>query len=250
MAALADAVRAGFGLHDRQLKVYEIAAERTLSSQSIRQCIGDAPSTASRSFGVYASPPIGGGIIEGFRMSTLLLLPGDGIGPEVIEEVKRVSSRLCNDLVLEERDWGGASFRYSWHTLDGRGRGEGAGLGRGVDGRGRRTEMGECAPRPSSGSGPILRLRAAMEVYANLRPAVCFDALSDASALKQEVVAGLDIMIVRELTGGVYFGTPRVHRDPGRRPAARRRHPGLYHSRDRARLAAPPSNWRAAAGTR
>ncbi|MFM2356725.1 MAG: hypothetical protein RLZZ528_2461, partial [Pseudomonadota bacterium] len=60
--------------------------------------------------------------------------------------------------------------------------------------------------RPEMG---LLGLRKAMDVYANLRPALCFDALADASSLKRELVAGLDIMIVRELTGGVYFGEPR-----------------------------------------
>jgi 3-isopropylmalate dehydrogenase len=55
----------------------------------------------------------------------------------------------------------------------------------------------------------LLGLRKAMQVFANLRPALCFDALADASTLKREIVAGLDIMIVRELTGGVYFGEPR-----------------------------------------
>jgi 3-isopropylmalate dehydrogenase len=60
--------------------------------------------------------------------------------------------------------------------------------------------------RPEAG---LLRLRKSMDVFANLRPAICFDALADASTLKHEVVAGLDIMIVRELCGGVYFGQPR-----------------------------------------
>ena len=55
----------------------------------------------------------------------------------------------------------------------------------------------------------LLRLRKEMDLYANLRPAQCFDALADFSSLKREIVAGLDIMIVRELTSGVYFGEPR-----------------------------------------
>ena len=65
------------------------------------------------------------------------------------------------------------------------------------------------APRDKRPEAVLLRLRQDMDVYANLRPALCFDALKDASPLKPEVVAGLDIMIVRELTGGVYFGQPR-----------------------------------------
>src|SRR5690606_758395 len=61
----------------------------------------------------------------------------------------------------------------------------------------------------------LLRLRKDLELFANLRPAVCFDALVDASSLKPELVSGLDIMIVRELTGGVYFGEPRGIQDLG-----------------------------------
>ena len=141
-------------------------------------------------------------------MSTFLLLPGDGIGPEVIEEVKRVSSRLLNDLEIVERPFGGTSFDLHGtpFTDDARGLAlsSDAVLMGAVGG-----PQWASAPRDKRPEAGILGLRAAMEVYANLRPAVCFDALSDASTLKQEVVAGLDIMIVRELTGGVYFGTPR-----------------------------------------
>ena len=141
-------------------------------------------------------------------MSTLLLLPGDGIGPEVIEQVSRIASRLCNDLVLEERDWGGASYdKHGTPLTD-----EAEQLALHSDA----VLMGAAggpqwasAPRHLRPEAGILRLRAAMEVYANLRPAICFDELADASSLKPEVVRGLDIMIVRELTGGVYFGTPR-----------------------------------------
>ena len=81
----------------------------------------------------------------------------------------------------------------------------------------------------------LLRLRKDMELFANLRPAIVFDALAEASTLKTELVRGLDIMIVRELTGGVYFGEPARHRDPARRQPPRRQHPGLYDRRDRAR---------------
>ncbi len=141
-------------------------------------------------------------------MSTLLLLPGDGIGPEVIEEVKRVSNRLCNDLVLEERDWGGASYDIHGTPLTDEAEAKALASDAVLMGAAGGPKWASV-PRHLRPEAGILRLRAAMEVYANLRPAVCFDALSDASSLKKEVVAGLDIMIVRELTGGVYFGTPR-----------------------------------------
>jgi len=67
----------------------------------------------------------------------------------------------------------------------------------------------EDAPRALRPEAGLLRLRSEMQVYANLRPAICFPSMADASTLKREVVEGLDLMIVRELTGGVYFGQPR-----------------------------------------
>jgi 3-isopropylmalate dehydrogenase len=141
-------------------------------------------------------------------MTTLLLLPGDGIGPEVIGQVRRVAARLANDLTLDERDFGGCSFDKHGTPLTAEA--EAAAL------KADAVLMGAVggpqwanAPRDKRPESGLLRLRQAMGVYANLRPALCFDALKDASALKPEVVAGLDIMIVRELTGGVYFGEPR-----------------------------------------
>jgi len=110
-------------------------------------------------------------------MQTLLLLPGDGIGPEVCAEVRRVAAALTPDIQVTEAIYGGASY----------------------DAHGTPLTDGVLAQALSS----------TMQVFANLRPALCFDALADASSLKRDVVAGLDIMIVRELTGGVYFGEPR-----------------------------------------
>ncbi len=141
-------------------------------------------------------------------MSTLLLLPGDGIGPEVIDQVRRIAARLTNDLTLDERAFGGASFEAHGTPLTEEA--EAAAL------KADAVLMGAVggprwanAPRDKRPEAGLLRLRQAMGVYANLRPALCFEALRDASALKPEIVAGLDIMIVRELTGGVYFGQPR-----------------------------------------
>src|ERR1700684_4400398 len=141
-------------------------------------------------------------------MSTLLLLPGDGIGPEVIEQVRRVAARLTNDLTLDEHDFGGRSFDAHGTPLTDEA--EAAAL------KADAVLMGAVggpkwasAPRDKRPESGLLRLRQAMGVYANLRPALCFDALKDASALKPEVVAGLDILIVRELTGGVYFCEPK-----------------------------------------
>ncbi len=141
-------------------------------------------------------------------MTTLLVLPGDGIGPEVIEQVRRVAGRLANDLTIDERAFGGTSFdRFGTPLTD-----EAEAVALASDA----VLMGAVggpkwagAPRDKRPEAGLLRLRQAMGVYANLRPAICFDALAGASALKPEFVSGLDIMIVRELTGGVYFGQPR-----------------------------------------
>jgi 3-isopropylmalate dehydrogenase len=141
-------------------------------------------------------------------MPTLLLLPGDGIGPEVVEEVRRVAAALAPDLAIEERDFGGCSYdRHGDPITD-----EAAALALKVDA----VLMGAVGgpkwndvPRAKRPEAALLRLRKEMEVFANIRPALCFDALADASTLKREVVAGLDMIIVRELTGGVYFGEPK-----------------------------------------
>src|ERR1700761_3819946 len=141
-------------------------------------------------------------------MTTLLLLPGDGIGPEVIDQVRRVAARLANDISLDERDFGGCSFDKHGTPLTEEAEATAlkadAVLMGAVGG-----PQWASAPRDKRPEAGLLRLRQAMGVYANLRPALCFEALKDASSLKPEIVAGLDIMIVRELTGGVYFGQPR-----------------------------------------
>lgn len=141
-------------------------------------------------------------------MTTLLLLPGDGIGPEVTAQVRRVATALTPDIVLDERDFGGISFdRHGAPITD-----EAVATALKSDA----VLMGAVGgpkwagvARQSRPEAGLLRLRKEMQVFANLRPALCFDALADASSLKRELVAGLDIMIVRELTGGVYFGEPR-----------------------------------------
>jgi len=141
-------------------------------------------------------------------MSTLLLLPGDGIGPEVCEQVRRVAAALTPDLVVEEAIYGGASFDAHGTPLTDevrdRALASGAVLMGAVGG-----PKWKDAPRHLRPEAGLLGLRKAMDVYANLRPAYCFEALAGASSLKTELVSGLDIMFVRELVGGVYFGEPR-----------------------------------------
>ena len=141
-------------------------------------------------------------------MPTLLLLPGDGIGPEVTAQVRRVAGKLAPDLTLIERPFGGISYDtlgtpLSDETIETALAADSVLMGA-VGG-----PQWASAPRDKRPEAGLLGLRQAMGVYANLRPALCFDALAGGSALKAEIVAGLDIMIVRELTGGVYFGQPR-----------------------------------------
>lgn len=141
-------------------------------------------------------------------MQTLLLLPGDGIGPEVCAEVRRIAAALTPDIAVTEAIYGGASYDAHGTPLTddvlAQALASTAVLLGAVGG-----PQWANAPRHLRPEAGLLKLRKEMQVFANLRPALCFDALADASTLKRDVVAGLDIMIVRELTGGVYFGEPR-----------------------------------------
>ncbi|RAK57244.1 3-isopropylmalate dehydrogenase [Phenylobacterium deserti] len=141
-------------------------------------------------------------------MTDLLLLPGDGIGPEVIAEVRKVAAVLAPDLALDERPFGGKSYDLhgeplTAETLEAAKSAKAVLMG--AVGGPKWTGVARDK-RPEAG---LLGLRAGMNVFANLRPALCFQPLADASSLKREVVEGLDFMIVRELTGGIYFGEPR-----------------------------------------
>ncbi|HKL45977.1 MAG TPA: 3-isopropylmalate dehydrogenase [Roseovarius sp.] len=147
-------------------------------------------------------------------MSTpsLLILPGDGIGPEVMAEVVKVIDWFGakRDLPFEVSEdlVGGAAYDAHGAPLHddtmARAQGVDAVLLGAVGGP--KYDDLDFSLKPERG---LLRLRKEMDLFANLRPAQCFDALADFSSLKREVVAGLDIMIVRELTSGIYFGEPR-----------------------------------------
>jgi 3-isopropylmalate dehydrogenase len=148
----------------------------------------------------------------------LLLLPGDGIGPEVMGEVKKLiawmNARKLGSFEIEEGLVGGAS--YDAHkvsitdaTMD-RAKAADAVIFGSVGGP--KWDGVPYDVRPEAG---LLRLRKDLQLYANLRPAVTYPALADASSLKRELVEGLDIMILRELTGGVYFGEPKTITDLG-----------------------------------
>ena len=142
----------------------------------------------------------------------ILLLPGDGIGPEVTAQVRRVIHRFNNDahldVEMEEAFFGGASIDLCGSPIQDETIAKALASDATIMGAVGGPKWAGCAydARPEEG---LLRLRAAMNVFANLRPARCFPALSEASTLKREVVEGLDIVFVRELVGGVYFGRPR-----------------------------------------
>ena len=139
---------------------------------------------------------------------SLLLLPGDGIGPEVTAQARRVAEIVAPDVSISTNLVGGASFDEHGTPLTdevlSQARASSAVLLGAVGGP--KWAGAARDKRPEAG---LLALRKGLDVFANLRPAYCFEALVEASSLKRDVVEGLDIMIVRELTGGVYFGTPR-----------------------------------------
>ncbi|WP_210530028.1 3-isopropylmalate dehydrogenase [Rubellimicrobium arenae] len=147
----------------------------------------------------------------------LLILAGDGIGPEVMGEVKKVIGWFnANGMAFEVEDDLVGGCAYDAHgqavsdaTMDKALKADAVLLGA-VGGP--KWDKVPYEVRPEAG---LLRLRKDLELFANLRPAKCFDALADFSSLKRELVEGLDILIVRELTGGVYFGEPKEIRDLG-----------------------------------
>ena len=142
----------------------------------------------------------------------ILLLPGDGIGPEVVMEVKKIiewfNKKKSLDFIIEQGLVGGVSYEKHknpitdevfYKAL------ESEAVILGAVG-GPKWDNLEFSKRPERA---LLKLRKELKLFANLRPAICFKQLVEASSLKPEIVSGLDIMIVRELTGGIYFGEPR-----------------------------------------
>src|ERR1700728_1295430 len=148
----------------------------------------------------------------------LLLLPGDGIGPEVMAEVKRligwINAQGIAKFETEDGLVGGAAYDASKQSITDATMAQAGAADAVIFGAvgGPKWDGVPYEARPEAG---LLRLRKELGLFANLRPAVCYPALAEASSLKREVVEGLDIMIVRELTGGVYFGEPKTIRDLG-----------------------------------
>ncbi len=142
----------------------------------------------------------------------ILLIPGDGIGPEVVSQVEKIIKYLNNnsdkDFVTEQALLGGVAYDQYNNPFPN----ETLNLAKDSDAillgavGGPKWESLDYSVRPERG---LLGIRKELDLFANLRPAKVFDALIDASTLKPEIIRNLDIMIIRELTGDLYFGTPR-----------------------------------------
>src|SRR5689334_7379677 len=148
----------------------------------------------------------------------LLLLAGDGIGPEVMAEVKRLlafyAAKGLADFDVEEDLVGGAAYDAHQMAITDATMAKAHAADAVIFGAvgGPKWDKVPYEVRPEAG---LLRLRKELGLFANIRPAICYPALAESSSLKREVVDGLDIIILRELTGGVYFGEPKTITDLG-----------------------------------
>lgn len=163
----------------------------------------------------------------------IAVLPGDGIGPEIVEQAVKVLKALGYDFEMEYADVGGVAYANHGHPLPDatlKLAKESDAILFGAVGDFKYDHL-ERHLRPEQA---ILGLRKALGLFANLRPAKCFKELTSASTLREEVVSGLDLVIVRELTGDIYFGTPR-----GRRTAPDGNFPGAPEAFDTMRYTVP-----------
>jgi len=142
----------------------------------------------------------------------IAILPGDGIGPEIIEQAVRVLDTLGEKFEMETAPVGGAGYEAHGHPLPD----DTLKLAKEADA----ILFGavgdwkyDTLDRPLRPEQAILGLRKHLQLFANFRPAICYPELTGASSLKPELVAGLDILIVRELNGDIYFGQPRGMRE-------------------------------------
>jgi 3-isopropylmalate dehydrogenase len=148
----------------------------------------------------------------------LLLLPGDGIGPEVMAEAKKLIAWMnghgMGSFECEEELVGGACYDAHGVAIQDETMAKAHAADAVIFGAvgGPKWDQVTYEARPEAG---LLRLRKELGLFANIRPAICYPALADSSSLKREVVDGLDIIILRELTGGVYFGEPKTITDLG-----------------------------------
>jgi len=163
----------------------------------------------------------------------IAILPGDGIGTEIVAEAVKVLQALELPLTLETAPVGGAAYEAAGHPLPEstlRLAKDADAILFGAVGDWKYDKL-ERALRPEQA---ILGLRKHLGLFANLRPAICHEQLTHASSLKPELVAGLDILIIRELTGDIYFGQPR-----GRRTAVDGLFPGADEAFDTMRYSRP-----------
>lgn len=163
----------------------------------------------------------------------IAVLPGDGIGLEIVEQAVKVLKALGCDFEMEYADVGGVAYANHGHPLPEatlKLAKESDAILFGAVGDFKYDHL-ERHLRPEQA---ILGLRKALGLFANLRPAKCFKELTSASTLREEVVSGLDLVIVRELTGDIYFGTPR-----GRRTAPDGNFPGAPEAFDTMRYTVP-----------
>ena len=163
----------------------------------------------------------------------IAVLPGDGIGPEIVEQAVKVLKALGCDFEMEYADVGGVAYANHGHPLPEatlKLAKESDAILFGAVGDFKYDHL-ERHLRPEQA---ILGLRKALGLFANLRPAKCFKELTSASTLREEVVSGLDLVIVRKLTGDIYFGTPR-----GRRTAPDGNFPGAPEAFDTMRYTVP-----------
>jgi 3-isopropylmalate dehydrogenase len=150
--------------------------------------------------------------------SKLFLLPGDGIGTEIMAEVEKLISytngEQLTDFSIDTGLVGGCAYDKHGVAISEEDMGKALAADAVIFGAvgGPKWDKVPYEHRPEAG---LLRLRKDLKLFANLRPAICYPALADASSLKRELVEGLDILIVRELTGGVYFGEPKEITDLG-----------------------------------
>ena len=163
----------------------------------------------------------------------IAVLPGDGIGPEIVAEAVKVLNTLDLKLEMEQAPVGGAAYDAHGHplpesTLKLATQADAILFGAVGDWK------YDTLDRPLRPEQAILGLRKHLGLFANFRPAICYEQLTHASSLKPELVAGLDILIIRELTGDIYFGQPR-----GRRTAPDGHFPGAEEAFDTMRYTRP-----------
>ncbi|TFY96483.1 3-isopropylmalate dehydrogenase [Ramlibacter rhizophilus] len=166
-------------------------------------------------------------------MKKIAVLPGDGIGPEIVAEAVKVLNALELEFDMEAAPVGGAAYESHGHPLPEstlKLAQEADAILFGAVGDWKYDKL-ERALRPEQA---ILGLRKHLGLFANFRPAICYEQLTHASSLKPELIAGLDILIIRELTGDIYFGQPR-----GRRTAPDGHFPGAEEAFDTMRYSRP-----------